>query len=152
MKNYVMTLLLTLLYSVAAFSQNGGDKIIGNYLVEYEGHQSKVKIFKYKDGYRVQNYWMKEPNHPDGTPVRDINNPDKSKRNTLMTEVVFVDKVIYKDGEWTDGQIYDPTSGKSYNVKMKFDDDKTLHLRAGVWGVYPKSIYWKKLQTATPEK
>lgn len=146
MKNCLLTLLFSLIYSVTAFAQNAADKIIGNYLVDYEGHQSKVKIYKYKDGYRAQNYWMKEPNHEDGTPIKDVKNPDKSKRNIVMTEVVFVDKVVYKDGEWCDGQIYDPTMGKYFNVKMKFDDDKTLHLRAGIWGVYPKSLYWKKIE------
>lgn len=145
MKKYIVALLFSLFYSVASFSQNAGDKIIGIYLLNYEGHESKVKIFKYKDGYRVQNHWMKEPNHPDGTPIKDVNNPDKSKRNTPMTEVVFVDKVVYKDGEWCDGKIYDPVSGNSYNVKMKFDDDTTLHVKAGMWGLYPKSLYWKKL-------
>lgn len=145
MRSYIITIILSLLCSLSGFSQNAGDRIIGNYQIDYEGYQSRVKIYKYKDGYRVQNYWMKEPNHADGTPIRDVNNPDKSKRNVPVSEVVFIDKVVYKDGEWIDGKIYDPTSGKFYNVKMQMDDDKTLHLRCGLWGIYPKSLFWKKL-------
>jgi len=143
MHRFLSFLLLCLLTLTTAFAQ--ADRLVGNYLIDYEGKQSKVKIYKYENGYRAQNYWVREAMKPDGTVARDEKNPDMKKRNVAVSDIVLIDKVIYKDGIWTDGYIYDPTSGKSYRVEMKFNDDKTLELK-GKLGPFFKRIYWKRIE------
>ena len=144
MKRFLIAMFVMLLACTGAMAQSAADKIVGNYKVIRNGQESKVKVFKYNGGYRAQVYWLKEPNNPDGTPKRDVRNSDKSKRNVLSTQIVLVDKVVYKDGCWKDGRIYDPTKGDTFNVVMKFENDKTLKVK-GNWGPFSSTSTWTKI-------
>ena len=139
-----LAIVVALLTCVGAMAQSSGDQILGTYKVIRNGQESKVKVFKKDNGYRAQVIWLKEPNNPDGTPKRDVRNSDKAKRNVLSSEIVLIDKVIYKDGVWCDGRIYDPTKGKTFNVEMKFQDAKTLKVK-GNWGPFSDTSTWTKL-------
>lgn len=146
MKRKFFALLAALSLSVGMMAQSAADKIVGTYKVLQNGTESKVKIFKHDGGYRAQVCWLKEPKNPDGTLKTDHKNPDASKRSTPSDKIVVVDKVFYKDGMWKDGRIYDPTSGKTYKVEIKFkDDNKTLEVK-GKLGPFFERVYWTKLQ------
>lgn len=142
MKKFLMTMLLTICCTLGMMAQ--ADKIVGTYKAVHDGKESKVKIFKYQDGYRAQVCWLKETKNPDGSVKKDVKNPDKSKRNTPADQIVLVDKVTYEDGIWQNGKIYEPTSGKTYKVEIKFTDAKTLQVR-GKLGPFFKNVYWTKL-------
>lgn len=130
--------------SLTISAQSAGDKIIGTYKAVQEGNVSKVKISKNGNGYRAQVIWLEKPNNPDGTPRLDKRNPDKAKAKLRADKVVLIDKVVYKDGEWTDGKIYDPTKGKTFNVSVKFKDAKTLAVTGSLL-MFKKTVYWTKL-------
>lgn len=130
--------------SLTISAQSAGDKIIGTYKAVQEGNVSKVKITKNGNGYRAQVIWLEKPNNPDGTPRLDKRNPDKAKAKLRADKVVLIDKVVYKDGEWTDGKIYDPTKGKTFNVSVKFKDAKTLAVTGSLL-MFKKTVYWTKL-------
>jgi len=116
------------------------DKLLGNYYIDYDGKQSKVKFFKYENGYRGQVFWSS-----DGNEKKDVKNPDKAKRNTPLSEMVIIDKVVYAgEGVWKDGHIYDPNTGKFFQTEIRFKDEKTLEVRGKV-GPFFKRIYWNKL-------
>lgn len=142
-KRLFMALVVCMLTCMGALAQSEGDKIIGVYKVERNGAVSKVKITKVGDGYRAQVCWLKEPNNPDGTPKRDVKNKDKSKRNTLASEIVLIEKVTYENGVWKNGRIYDPTKGSTFNVELKFADAKTLKVK-GNWGPISSTSTWIK--------
>lgn len=147
MKHFIFSLICAMFVCASSNAQSAGDKIIGNYKVDRNGNLSKVKVFKYKDGYRAQVYWLAKPNNADGTPKKDLKNPDKSKRNTLATEIVLIDKVEYdaEDQEWDDGEIYDPTKGKSFDVEITIKDAKTLCVK-GKWGPFSEKMYWERIK------
>lgn len=145
MQKLLITLAMSLFFCVGSFAQNAADKIIGTYKAVQDGNETKVKIFKYQDGYRAQVIWLKEPNNADGTPKRDHRNPDKAKRNVLSSQIVIIDKVKYRDGMWQDGKVYDPTKGKEFKVEIKFKDAKTLEVK-GKLGPFFQRVYWTKLQ------
>lgn len=130
--------------SLTISAQSAGDKIIGTYKAVQEGNVSKVKISKNGNGYRAQVIWLEKPNNPDGTPRFDKRNPDKAKAKLRADKVVLIDKVVYKDGEWSDGKIYDPTKGKTFNVSVKFKDAKTLAVTGSLL-MFKKTVYWTKL-------
>lgn len=130
--------------ALTVMAQSAGDKIIGTYRAVQEGNVSKVKIFKNGNGYRAQIFWLEEPNNADGTPKLDTKNSDKSKRSVRADQIVLIDKVVYKNGVWTDGQIYDPTSGSTYTVNVKFKDDKTLAVTGSLL-FFKQTVYWTKL-------
>lgn len=144
MKKSILLLLVALVCSLSMSAQSAADKIVGTYQASQDGKTSKVKIFKYNGGYRCQVYWIAEPKNADGSIKKDTKNPDQAKRNTPMSQVVIVDKVVYKDGIWKDGKIYDPTSGKTYNVEFRIKDAKTLEVR-GKLGPFYKKLYWPRL-------
>jgi len=107
---------------------------------------SRIKIYKYADGYRAQCTWVSDLKMEDGTLRRDVKNPDPAKRNITSDKVVLIDKVKYDGkGTWKDGKIYDPTSGKKYTVALSFKDEKTLTVK-GYLGPFFGRVYWKKLK------
>lgn len=130
--------------ALTVFAQSAGDKIIGTYRAVQDGNVSKVKIFKNGNGYRAQIFWLEEPNNADGTPKLDTKNSDKSKRSVRADQIVLIDKVVYKNGVWTDGEVYDPTSGSTYTVNVKFKDDKTLAVTGSLL-FFKQTVYWTKL-------
>ena len=145
---FTIFLLAATEFSVA---QNPADRILGTYYViePSSKEESKVQIYKTDKGtYFGKVIWMKNPNMPDGTPKRDIKNPDPAKRNTPADQIpmLFHFKYDAKKKEWIDGEIYDPVHGKYYKCKMWFSDDKTLQLR-GYIGIpaLGRTMTWKKL-------
>lgn len=143
-----LTLFLLLLLGGMGLSlraNNEADKIIGVYSVQKDGRNSRVKIFKHNGGYRAQVIWLENMKNPDGSPRTDQKNPDPAKRNTPSNQIVLIDKVTYDGEKWTNGKIYDPTSGKVYNVDLYFDDDKVLTVK-GKLGIFFKRVFWKKIQ------
>lgn len=142
MKKTFLTFMLAVFCTVAMMAQ--ADKIVGTYKTVHDGKESKVKIYKYQDGYRAQVCWLKETKNPDGSIKKDVKNPDAKKRSVPADQIVLVDKVTYEDGVWQNGKIYEPTSGKTYKVEIRFKDAKTLQVR-GKLGPFFKNVYWTKL-------
>ena len=131
--------------SLPLSAQNNGDRLLGTYLAVLSHNDAKIRVIRHGDGYRMQVCWLKETHHPDGRLKTDSKNPDKSRRATPLDQVVLIDHVTYDNGVWRNGRIYDPTSGKSYKVELRFEDDKTLEVR-GIVGPFHKSFHWTKIQ------
>lgn len=62
-------------------------------------------------------------------------------------KIVLIDNVTYnaKSNTWKGGQIYDPTSGKTFKVELYFKDAKTLTVK-GMLGPFFERMYWTKIQ------
>lgn len=147
MKKFLMLIIVGVctFSAISASSGNPGDRILGVYKAVKDGAVSKVRFTKTgENSYRAQVIWLENEKHPDGTLRRDVKNPDPAKRSTPASQIVLIDKVSYVDGEWKNGQVYDPTSGKVYKTVVTFDDDKTLRVR-GFLGPFSKSLFWEKL-------
>jgi len=139
MKKYIPFLLMVVCLFGSMMAQGqGGDFICGTYRVESPVSDDvvKIKIYRANNGkYQGKYVWLSQPNNPDGTPRTDINNPDPSKRNRTADQIIAVWNLTYKDGEWVDGLIYDPTSGKTYGLKGKrVEGSKNMDMR----------YYWKR--------
>lgn len=141
----VMSLLACMLMTAASLCAQT-DKIVGNYKVVRNGVASKVKVFKHDGGYRAQVTWVDNLKKEDGSIRTDEKNPDKSKRSVRADQIVLIDKVTYdsKENAWTNGKIYDPTSGKTYKVKLWFDGSKVLKMR-GYIGPFHDTSEWTKV-------
>ncbi len=52
-------------------------------------------------------------------------------------------KFVEKDGEWTDGTIFDPNNGKEYSCSMKIKEGK-LNVRGSLdsWGIVGRTQVW----------
>ena len=146
MKKFLLMIAFGLMCVTILSAQQKADDILGTYKVVQNGDNSKVTFRKIGNGYTCQVVWLENMKEKDGTPRVDKRNPDKSKRNTPSDRIVLIDKVTFDEakGEWNDGQIYDPTRGKFFKVRLSFKDAKTLKVR-GSWGPISETVYWTKL-------
>ncbi len=122
------------------------DAIVG---VWEPGHgKAKVKIDKIDDKYYGKIVWLKEPNDPDtGEAKVDKNNPDESMQNVPLRGYRILKDFQYKGkGEWSEGTIYDPENGNTYDCVITMKDDNTLDIR-GYVGVktFGRSDTWRRL-------
>lgn len=108
--------------SIPTAAQQSADDICGTYLMESPVSDDvvKIQIFRTKnDSYQGRYTWLSRPNNPDGTPRTDVKNPNPKLRNRTAFQLVAVWGLVYKEGQWVDGKIYDPTTGKTYGIKAK---------------------------------
>ncbi len=94
---------------------------------------SKIRVFLTTDGsFAGKIVWLDKPNDKEtGKPRVDKENPDESKRNTPLMDLVILrhfkpsasDPNVYEGGK-----IYDPKNGKTYCGKITFKGN-TLDLR-----------------------
>lgn len=144
MKRIVLFCVVAIMAIASAFAQ--ADKVVGTYKAVRNGVTSKVKVFKYNDGYRAQVIWVDTLKKEDGSIRLDEKNPDPSKRNVQADKIVLIDKVKF-DGKdkWSGGKIYDPTSGKTFTVSLYFKDEKPLTVKGSI-GILFQRMYWTKIQ------
>ena len=117
LKSFLVRLLLTGVFACMQQTLFAQDAIEGLwYNVE---KTAKVQIYKAKDGnFYGKIAWLKEPNE-DGKPKVDKKNPDHSKRTQPILGLMLL-RGFKKDEDntYTDGKIYDPKNGKTYDCKM----------------------------------
>ena len=92
MKRFLMSFMLFVACVCTAFSQ--ADKIVGEYQCEHDGVDSRIKIFKFADGYRAQCTWVSNVKMEDGSLRKDVKNPDPAKRN-ITTDKVYITSFKY---------------------------------------------------------
>lgn len=137
--------------SLSAVAQTAADKILGVYYIsdDQSDEDCKIKITKTSAGlYEGQIIWVKNPYFKDGSPKRDIKNPDPKKRNTPGDKIKLLFHFRYdsKENRWVDGEIYDPVHGKYYKSRMWFEKENVLRVR-GYIGVpaFGRTMTWKKI-------
>jgi uncharacterized protein (DUF2147 family) len=142
MKKVKILFVILLALMKPAFSQNA-DAVLGNWLNEEK--DAKVQIYKAGGKYFGKIVWLKNPFEADGkTPRLDKKNNTESLRTRPIMNLVMLTKFTYNDGEWEDGEIYDPKSGKTYNSKMKLNGDK-LAIRGYVGlAAFGKTTVWTR--------
>lgn len=131
--------------------QSKPNDIIGTYMTLEK--DAKVRIFLAKNGkYSGKTVWMREPNNEDGTPKKDVNNPNEKLRDRERMGLVFLKYFEYDadDDRWEGGTVYDPRSGKTYNGYLKFENgnkDKLL-LRGYIGGMtwLGKTSEWTRVK------
>ena len=144
MKRTLLFCIVAIMTIASAFAQ--ADKVVGTYKAVRNGVTSKVKVFKYNDGYRAQVIWVDNLKKEDGSIRLDEKNPDPAKWKLQADKIVLIDKVKF-DGKdkWSGGKIYDPTSGKTFTVSLYFKDEKTLTVKGSI-GILFQRMYWTKIQ------
>jgi len=75
--------------------------------------------------------WLRSPFDEEGCDQRDRRNPDSALRDRpLIGLQVLTGLRTAADGQlWSDGTIYDPTSGRTYRCTAQLEGTDRLHLR-----------------------
>ena len=151
MKQFMMTLLCAMVFSLPTFAQGINDKadnIVGEYLTDRGGSKSKVRVTKSADGtYNAQIFWVEKPLDANGNKRKDVKNPDKSLRNVDIDQVVIVQGLKYDASKkmWGGAKIYDPSKGIRVNVTAEFETADKLKLRGTVLGI-GTTLYWTRIK------
>lgn len=119
------------LFSISSYAQK--DDVLGVWLSEAK--DGKIEIFKKGDKVFGKIIWLKTPNEPDGSPKVDKHNPEPKLRNAPLQGLTIVKNLTYDDGRWTDGTIYDPKTGKTYDSTI-FVEDGNLQIRGYIGWFY----------------
>ena len=143
-------LVISMAFTTNVNAQSKADKILGYYLTfddETGAEKSQVQIYKDANGkYYGKIVWLKEPNK-NGKPKVDDKNPDTKLQNRAVIglEILKGFKSNESGNEWSDGKIYDPSSGKTYSCNINFESATKLKIR-GYIGVswIGKTAYWTK--------
>lgn len=106
------------------------DDILGT----WQSETIKLEFFKAGPEYNARILWGNRIVESDGTTFkRDTLNPDPALRSRSLQGITMVTGLVYQDGEWTGGSLYDGSSGRIVNGKAEIANGK-LHLR-GYMGV-----------------
>jgi uncharacterized protein (DUF2147 family) len=100
-----------------------------------EGGAAQVEIRACGDALCGRIVWLRSPLDETGCDLRDRSNGDASLRDRPLLGLEILQGLKPADAEgkvWTDGTIYDPTSGKTYRCSLGVEGDDRLHLRGYV--------------------
>lgn len=133
---------------LASFSPaDDGDRLIGVW--EPSNGKARVKVEKIAGKYYGKIVWLREPIDPQTKlPKVDKNNPDVNMRSVPLKGYRMLKDFTYKgSNEWSDGTIYDPENGSTYNCVIKMKDANTLDIR-GYIGIqtFGRTDVWKRLK------
>jgi uncharacterized protein (DUF2147 family) len=88
--------------------------------------------------------WLKDGKDKTGGAVRDVNNPDAALKGRVLVGAVLVsDLKRQATGQWSDGRIYVPETGRTAAAKMSLNPDGTLKVE-GCVSVICQAKVWTK--------
>jgi uncharacterized protein (DUF2147 family) len=144
MKNLLLTISILSLVIFKSLAQDKDD-IVGKWMSAHGSGQ--IEIYKDGDQYSGKLVWLKSPTDEEGKIKTDVHNPSESLRSHPLISLEILKKYNYKgDGEWTEGTIYDPKSGKTYSSKIQLKSSDKLEIR-GFMGIslIGKSEVWTRV-------
>lgn len=105
-----------------------------------------VQFFKNGDVYNGKIVWSKTVKDKSGKELKDVNNPDKAKRNSPVIGSSMITGLKYnpKTDTYEGGKIYQYQSGKSYNCKVNLDKNKNVMKIVGGVGFISKTLTWTR--------
>lgn len=133
MKKFLILFFLSV-YSLAAFTQDA-DKIVGIWWNDEK--TSKIEVEKQDGKYIGTIIYISPDKYKNGTPPQDDENPDPDLRTRSVVGIQILSGFEYdaKNGEWKNGTIYDPKSGKTYDCYSWLEGDDVLKLKGYVAGI-----------------
>ncbi|NTW23643.1 MAG: DUF2147 domain-containing protein [Lentimicrobium sp.] len=148
---------VALIFPALTFGQaSKADRIAGYYLTyddETGKEKSQVHIHKATNGkYVGEIVWLKVPKEANGKEKLDKNNPETKLQSRKVMGLQILKDFTYdaENDEWSEGTIYNPSSGKTYSCYMKFESGKSLKIRGYIgkaWMGIGKTAVWTKEET-----
>jgi uncharacterized protein (DUF2147 family) len=87
--------------------------------------ESHIKIYRNGDEFKGKIVWLKDPEDENGWPITADNGEE-------ILNMVIMTRFEYDDGEYVNGKVYDPESGKTYYGSMSLDGKDVLKLRGSL--------------------
>lgn len=126
----ILLFLLALLnssFSIPFSTGSTADDVTGVWL--NASGKGKVQVYREGGKYFGKIVWLREPLTEKGLPKKDAMNPSVALKSQPLVGLVILREFVFREGEWTDGRIYDPENGKEYKCYLKMKNPNTLLLR-----------------------
>lgn len=147
MKKLFLAIVLLLSHTLA-FAQTKPDDIVGKWITADKS--VIVQIIKVDQKYIGKIVWGKQKNR------KDHKNPDETKRNKyLLNSLILTNFEHDGDNEYSNGEIYDPNSGKTYSSNLELVNHNKLKVQGYVGlTMFGRSSVWTRVvyKKATPKK
>lgn len=145
MKSSILFVFFILFFTSSSFAQTKDD-ILGKWMSEHGS--GKIEIYKEGDGFAGKLIWLKELLDEEGKPKMDVHNPEEDLKSRPIMGLEILKNFNFKgDGEYANGTVYDPKSGKTYSCKMTLKSKDELEIR-GFMGIslIGKSETWTRVE------
>lgn len=125
--------------------------LTGYWLTAQKG--SIVEFYKTGDTYEGKVAWSKNAKDKNGKPLKDVNNPNKAKKNNAIVGTTMLSGLKYNAATDTyeGGKIYQYQTGRSYNCKVTLNKEKNVMKIVGGVGFISKTLTWTRT-TGIPGK
>jgi uncharacterized protein (DUF2147 family) len=128
--------------------------ITGYWLTANKG--TIVQFYKDGDSYHGKAVWHRQANDKNGKPLKDINNPDKSKRNNPLMGSLLVTNLKYnpKTKMYEGGKVYQPNTGRTFDCKVKLIRENNVMEITGTAGMsmISKTLTWSRTSGVPGQK
>jgi uncharacterized protein (DUF2147 family) len=144
MRKIIFSIIALLMPLGAAFAQ-GTPTVTGKW--KLDDGSAIVEVYQQGNAYNGKIVWLAEPTEADGTPAKDLNNPDKSLRSRQLIGLNMLSGLKKSGNEYKEGKIYDPGNGKTYNCSMKLEGD-VLKVRGSLdkRGLLGRTMDWFRVK------
>tara|TARA_B100000575_G_scaffold59235_1_gene44882 strand:+ start:329 stop:754 length:426 start_codon:yes stop_codon:yes gene_type:complete len=131
---------------ITIICQGQSNDILGVWLEEKK--ESKIEVYKKDNSFFGKIIWLKEPLDEDGKIKLDKKNPNNSMRENPINGLVIMKDLKYKKkGEWSDGEIYDARTGKTYSLEVYMKNVNKLDLRGYLgFTLFGKTTTWTRVK------
>lgn len=139
-------LLMTLAAAGATDVQARTDDLLGTWLTEDGG--TAVEIARCDNALCGQIVWLERATEEDGSERLDANNPDPALRSRPLLGLQVLSGCSGEPdgkGRWTDGELYDHESGKTYyRTTLSFEAPDTVRLKGSAGVVHNGRVVTSK--------
>lgn len=144
----LLTMMAVMAISLNLFAQSKPDDIVGNWMTADK--TTIVQIIKSGNNYNGKLIWSKQKNR------KDHLNPDEGKKGKYLLNSLILTKFEHDgDQSYTNGEIYDPNSGKTYDSNLTLVSHNRLKVQ-GYVGItmFGRSSEWTRVTTkkTSPKK
>lgn len=140
----LLAIAIALVITPSAVFALDADEVLGPWRVKVnEPDATQVTIYKCGEKFCGKISWLK----PKSGDQVDKKNPDESLRSRKLLGMDMVFGFEFDDDEWSDGKIYNPENGKTYDCKMWFDGDERdiLNVKGSVLFI-GKTMEWFRVK------
>jgi uncharacterized protein (DUF2147 family) len=130
---------------LAHADRRSGNELVGEWWTE--GNQGRIRFVRAPDGTFRGIRTCCSAGQSTSNPVRDIHNPDPKLRGRSTVGIMIIWGLVYDDGEYSSGYVYNPRDGKTYRLKAELIQSDTLRIRGYLAiPLLGKSQVWKRVR------
>ena len=145
---FITLITIFLSFPQILFAQNKASDVVGIWITAE--NESKIEIFEQEGKFYGKIVWLREMTL-NGKPKIDGKNPNLQLKNRPIQGMIFMENFTF-DGkyQWTNGNIYDSRSGKTYSSKMGMLPSGQLEIKGCVMGILCGGENWIRLTQDPP--